>query len=183
MVRARETQSTRPGPRSESSSPLLRALAMFSSVLLFSAGGCACAPRSQMDECQQLSRTLRSENARLKDQLLVLKEQNRDFADRALDDSRQLASQHEAIERLETSVQAYQDDRARLESAYNQLASSLGEAKAREGDRESHAASACSSQETGAPRVDHGGYRGCPGSGSRALGRGASRGPHRHEAG
>jgi chromosome segregation ATPase len=94
-----------------------------------------------MDECQQQSRTLRSENARLKDQLLVLQTQNRDFADRAVDDSRQLASQQEAIERLETSVQAYQDDRARLESAYNQLASSLGEAKAQKSDRESHAAS------------------------------------------
>ena len=53
--------------------------------------GCALAPRSQVEECHQLSRTLRSENARLKDQLLVAQAQNRDFADRAEDDARRLA--------------------------------------------------------------------------------------------
>ena len=100
------------------------------------------APRSQVDECHQLSRTLRSENARLKDQLLVLQTQNRDFADRAEDDSRRLASQDEAIERLESSVRAYQDERARLESAYHQLASSLGESRAKADERLSQASPA-----------------------------------------
>jgi hypothetical protein len=87
--------------------------------------GCAIVPRAQMDECQQLTRTLRSENARLRDRALALQSQNRDYADRAVDDSRRLTVQEEAIERLEQSVQAYQDERARLESAYKQLASSL----------------------------------------------------------
>jgi hypothetical protein len=87
--------------------------------------GCAIVPRSQMDECQRLSQTLRSENARLRDQVLSLQNQNRDYADRAVDDSRRLSVQDEAIERLERSVQAYQDERARLESAYKQLTSNL----------------------------------------------------------
>ena len=36
-------------------------------VTLGLAPGCAIVPRSQMDECQQVAKTLRSENARLKD--------------------------------------------------------------------------------------------------------------------
>ena len=111
------------------------ALGLLLSGLILLASGCAMAPRAQMEECQQLSRTLRTENARLKDQLLVLQAQNRDYADRSLDDSRRLADQDEAIERLERSVHAYQDERAQLESAYHQLASSLGDTRDRIDDR------------------------------------------------
>jgi hypothetical protein len=103
--------------------------------VMFHCAGCALAPRSQMDECQQLSRTLRSENARLKDQLLTAESQNQDYAERAVDDASRLTRQDEAIERLEHSVQAYQDERARLESAFRQLASSLGETGARSAER------------------------------------------------
>jgi hypothetical protein len=138
MVRALVTQLFDPRSRALSWSSV-RALAMLFSGLLVVSGGCALAPRAQIDECQQQSRTLRSENARLKDQLVALQSQNRDYADRALDDSRRLADQDEAIERLERSVQAYQDERARLESAFHQLASSLGEARARTDDRKSRA--------------------------------------------
>jgi hypothetical protein len=88
--------------------------------------GCAIAPRARMDECQRLTQTLRSENARMKDRYLALRGQNRDYAERAVDDAKRLAVQDEAIERLEHSVQAYQDERTRLEAAYQQLASSLG---------------------------------------------------------
>ena len=70
------------------------------------------APRSQMDECQQLSRTLRSENARLKDQLLVLKARTATLPIARSTMPRRLATQDEAIERLERSVQAYQDERS-----------------------------------------------------------------------
>ena len=55
----------------------------------------ACVPRQQLDECRRLSQTLRSENAQLKDQMLALKGQNRDFAERAVDDSRRLAQLEE----------------------------------------------------------------------------------------
>ncbi len=72
---------------------------------------------------------MRAENARLKDRVLPLQGQNRDYAERAVDDARRLAIQDEAIERLEHSVQAYQDERTRLEAAYKQLVSNLGGAE------------------------------------------------------
>jgi chromosome segregation ATPase len=139
MVRARVTHSFDPRSRAESACPV-RAFGILLTGALFLSGGCALAPRAQIDECQQQSRTLRSENARLKDQLLVLQAENRDYADRALDDSRRLAVQDTSIERLESSVQAYQDERARLESAFNQLASSLGQPRAQADDRPSRSA-------------------------------------------
>jgi chromosome segregation ATPase len=95
-------------------------------LALMVAGGCASAPRARMDECQRLTQTLRSENARMKDRLLAVQSQNRDYAERAVDDSKRLTIQDEAIDRLEHSVQAYQDERTTLEAAYQQLASSLG---------------------------------------------------------
>jgi hypothetical protein len=88
--------------------------------------GCAIVPRSRMDECQKLTQALRADNARLKDRVLAVQSQNRDYAERAVDDGRRLAIQDEAIERLEHSVQAFQDERSRLEAAYKQLASNLG---------------------------------------------------------
>jgi chromosome segregation ATPase len=119
-----------------------RARWMMMSGALVVCGGCALAPRSQVEECHQLSRTLRSENARLKDQLVVAQAQNRDYADRAEDDSRRLASQDEAIERFQSSVRGYQDERARLEAAYHQLAASLGESRAKADERLSQASPA-----------------------------------------
>jgi hypothetical protein len=88
--------------------------------------GCEVVPRARLDDTQALAQSLRAENARLKDQVLTLEVQNRDFADRALDDLRRLTARDEAIERLERSVQAYQDDRDRLAGAYRRLAMSLG---------------------------------------------------------
>lgn len=88
--------------------------------------GCAMVPRNRIAEAQRLTQSLRSENARLKSQVLSLQAQNRDYADRALDDLRRLTARQEAIDRLEQSVQAYQDDRDRLAAAYQRLAVSLG---------------------------------------------------------
>ena len=56
---------------------------------------------------------------------LSLQSQNRDYADRAVNDLRRLTAREQAIERLEQSVQAYQDDRERLAAAYEQLTASL----------------------------------------------------------
>jgi hypothetical protein len=89
------------------------------------APGCQLVSRQQLDECRRLSQTLRSENAQLKDQMLAFKAQSRDFAERALEDSRRLSQLEEANDRLETSVQAYQDERTRLESAFKELRASL----------------------------------------------------------
>ena len=101
-------------------------LAIGRCLVLAGFSGCAIVPRSRMDECQKLTQALRAENARLKDRVFALQGQNRDYAERAVDDGRRLAIQDEAIERLEHSVQAYQDERTRLEAAYKQLVSNLG---------------------------------------------------------
>jgi chromosome segregation ATPase len=89
------------------------------------ASGCRVAPRQEVDECHRLSQTLRSENAALKDQMLALRSQNQDFSERAVDDARRLAQLESSNQRLETSVQAYQDERTRLETAYKELRASL----------------------------------------------------------
>jgi hypothetical protein len=100
----------------------VRLVVVFAMIVV---SGCAVVPRSRMDECQKVSQALRGDNARLKDRVIALQGQNRDYAERAVDDARRLAIQDEAIERLDHSVQAYQDERARLEAAYKQLASNL----------------------------------------------------------
>jgi len=82
-----------------------------------------------MDEAQKLTQSLRADNARLKERILALQGQNRDYAERAVDDARRLTVQEEAIERLEHSVQAYQDERNRLEAAYKRLVSNFGVAE------------------------------------------------------
>jgi hypothetical protein len=88
--------------------------------------GCAMVPRARLDESQQLAESLRAENARLKDRVVGLEAQNRDYSDRALDDLRRLTARDEAIGRLERGMHAYQDDRDQLAGAYRRLAMSLG---------------------------------------------------------
>jgi hypothetical protein len=83
-------------------------------------------PRSEVADCQRAKQTLHTENARLQDQVLVLQTQNRDYADRAVDDSRRLAAQEETIDRLRQSTLAYQNDISRLEAAFHQLTANLG---------------------------------------------------------
>ena len=78
--------------------------------------------RDQVEECHRLSQGLRTENAQLKDQVLALRSQNQDLSERAVDDIRRMAQLEDVNRQLETSVQAYQDERGRLESAYKELA-------------------------------------------------------------
>jgi len=94
-------------------------------VLAAALPSCSAVPGSRLDESQRLVQSLRAENARLKDQALGLEVQNRDYADRAVDDLRRLTARDQAIERLERSVQAYQGDRDRLVAAYRRLATGL----------------------------------------------------------
>jgi hypothetical protein len=108
-----------PAPRFPGRLPLI----LIAAALV--ASGCRLAPREQVDECHRLSQTLRSENAKLKDQMLALRSQNEDYSERAVDDARRLAQLETVNQRLETSVQAYQDERTRLESAYKELRASL----------------------------------------------------------
>jgi predicted RNase H-like nuclease (RuvC/YqgF family) len=94
-------------------------------IFLASPAGCVLVPKTQLDDSQKVAQILRSENARLKDQVLVLRSENRDASDRAIDDAQRLAAQDEAIGRLETSVRAYQDDRERLASAVQEIKANL----------------------------------------------------------
>jgi len=105
----------------------IRRLVFLAAVASVLSSGCAVVPHARWEESQRLSQTLRAENARLKDQVLALQGQNRDYADRAVDDLRRLAARDQAIERLERSVQAYQEDRDRLGEAYEQLTANLGQ--------------------------------------------------------
>jgi hypothetical protein len=104
---------------------ILARLPLVLTTLTIAAPGCTMVPREQLEDCHRLSQTLRSENAQLKDRMLALQSQNQDFSDRAVDDARRLAQLEAVNQRLETSVQAYQDERTRLESAYKQLRASL----------------------------------------------------------
>lgn len=109
--------------------PRSRRSARVVAMALLAAGfapGCAMVPRDRFDESQRLTRSLRAENAHLKDRVLALEGQNQDYADRALDDLRRLTARDEAIDRLEKSVRGYQDDRDRLASAYRRMALGLG---------------------------------------------------------
>ena len=64
--------------------------------------GCGLRTSLQMDECQQFSRTLRSENARLKDQLLVCRPRTATMPNARSTIHAGWPLQDEAIERLET---------------------------------------------------------------------------------
>jgi hypothetical protein len=120
--------------------------------LLVGFSGCSLVPRSRMDECQRLSQTLRGDNAHLRDRLLAVQSENRDYAERAVDDGRRLAIQDEALERLEHSVQAYQDDVTRLEAAYKKLASNLSVAdRETDGERIVEGLRATRADGTGSP--------------------------------
>jgi chemotaxis protein MotB len=83
--------------------------------------GCGMVPQGRLDECHKMSRTLQSENARLKDQALNYRAQNQELSLRAVDDARQIKAQEEAIARLEQSVLAYQGERDELERSFERL--------------------------------------------------------------
>jgi chemotaxis protein MotB len=99
-----------------------RALApcLVSAGLLLSVG-CGLVPKSRLDECHRVSQTLRAENNRLKDVALDLRAQNQDLSQRAVDDARRLSAQDEAIQRMESSVLAYQTERDKLAEAFEVL--------------------------------------------------------------
>jgi chemotaxis protein MotB len=79
--------------------------------------GCGVVPKQRLEDCHQVSQTLRSENNRLKDLTLDLRARNQDLSERAVDDSRRLAMQEQAVDRLEKSVQAYQAEREQMAAA------------------------------------------------------------------
>ena len=78
------------------------------------ATGCALVPKSRLDDAAKITQALRAENAQLRDQTLSLKGENADLSDRALGDTRRIAALEQSVDRLETSVQGYIDEREDL---------------------------------------------------------------------
>jgi hypothetical protein len=87
--------------------------------------GCSFVPKSRLDDCAKLNRSLQSEVAQLKDTTLKLRAHNEDLAQRALDDARRIEALDEANRRLERGVLAYQDERDRLLAAFEQFKAQL----------------------------------------------------------
>jgi len=92
-------------------------------ALLFSFMHCGCASvsKSRLDDCKLRLTAVQSENEQLRDAALNIRNQNRDMALRAVEDSRRLRAQDEAIQRLEKSVLAYQEERERMAVTLDQL--------------------------------------------------------------
>ncbi|AGA27468.1 OmpA/MotB family protein [Singulisphaera acidiphila] len=87
--------------------------------------GCAVVPRSRLEDCHKLSQTLEADKARLNDNLLSLRSQHNDLAQRADDDARRLLAQEDEVKRLRGTVQAYQDEREQLATDYARVKSLL----------------------------------------------------------
>lgn len=96
-------------------------------LLLAVLSGCRAVPGDKLDNCRRVNDTLRTENARLRDETVALGAQARDMSERAVDDARRLRSQEKAIAQLEKSVHAYQDERDELEVAVKQLKQAVSE--------------------------------------------------------
>jgi hypothetical protein len=85
------------------------------------AAGCSFVPTSRLDECHLRSQALQAETARLKDEALSLRNQNRDLVQRALDDAHRVHALETTNERLERSLTAYQEERDQLVESFQQL--------------------------------------------------------------
>jgi outer membrane protein OmpA-like peptidoglycan-associated protein len=68
---------------------------------------------------------VQAENQELRDVALNVRGQNRDLAQRALDDSRRLKAQEEAIARYERVIGDYQDERERMLALIDQIRSQV----------------------------------------------------------
>ena len=87
--------------------------------------GCSVVPRSRLDDCHKLSQTLEADKARLNDTLLSERSQHNDLRQRADDDARRLLAQDDEVKRLQSTVQAYQDERDQLAADYARVKSLL----------------------------------------------------------
>jgi chemotaxis protein MotB len=90
-------------------------------TLALGLAGCSMVPKSRLDDCAKVAQSLRAENAQLKDATLSLKGENTDLTQRAVDDGRKIAALEEANERFEASVQAYIDEREKLNESFEQV--------------------------------------------------------------
>jgi hypothetical protein len=85
------------------------------------APGCAVVPRTELEECHQLCRSLQAETSQLKDTALRLRSQNEDLTQRAVADTRRLGELEEDNRGLRRDVAAYRDEREQLVAAFERL--------------------------------------------------------------
>ena len=85
------------------------------------APGCGLVSKSRVDDCTKVAQSLRAENGQLKDTALSLRGENNDLTDRSVNDSRKITALEEANGRLESSVQAYIDEREDLNVAFQRF--------------------------------------------------------------
>jgi chemotaxis protein MotB len=110
-------------------------------LLVAGASGCGMVPRSRLDDCRKQCQTLQAETAQLRDTTLQLRGQNREYAQRAIDDAGRLQALEAANRQLEKDVIAYQRDVGRMEAAFDQLRQQVqGAAATAMGDGEPAAA-------------------------------------------
>jgi predicted RNase H-like nuclease (RuvC/YqgF family) len=83
--------------------------------------GCSFVPKSRLEDSRLRVQALQAENARLKDQALALRNQNRDLTQRALDDAHRQRALEEANARLEHNLAVYQDEREQMIAAFESL--------------------------------------------------------------
>jgi hypothetical protein len=83
--------------------------------------GCAGFSPNRLDDCRLRVQSLQSENEQLRDVASNVRNQNREMAMRALDDSRRIRAQEVAIARLERSIAAYQDERDQMAALLDEV--------------------------------------------------------------
>jgi chemotaxis protein MotB len=98
-------------------------------VILWLAGlsaGCALVPKSQLDECHKLSRSLQAETSQLKDASLNLRAHNQDLAQRAVADGQRIEELEQVNRRLERSIAAYQEEREQMAASLERIKRQIG---------------------------------------------------------
>lgn len=83
--------------------------------------GCALAPKSQLDQCHKLCRSLQAETSQLKDATLTLRAHNQDLAQRSVADSQRIEELERDHRRLERSIVAYQEERDQLAASFERM--------------------------------------------------------------
>lgn len=83
--------------------------------------GCAWVPQGRIEDCRQRVQVLQATNQELRDVAVHVRQENKDLAQRSLDDTRRLRAQEEAIRRYERSIADYQSEREQLYALLDQI--------------------------------------------------------------
>jgi hypothetical protein len=108
----------------------LRRVGPLAPLLAVVLAGCSGVHSSRLEACRNRSQALQVETARLKDEALRLRSQNRELARRAVEDAARLQTLEESQAQLQQSVVAYQKERDELAAAFARLQGALRAAAA-----------------------------------------------------